>query len=1487
MKKRIVSWCLLVLALAALTFTGYSYSRYVSSHNVTTNLVINIEASEYTLTLDANGGAFADHAAAKNVTVAFKGTYGELPAPSRTGYLFAGWYTQKTAGEEVSSSDTVEITENTTIYAHWTAISYQILFDANGGVGAMDPIHAVYDTAAALPANGFTRTGYRFVGWNTKQDGTGTLYADEASVLNLSATNGAEVTLYAQWELEIYTVDLYSNLMYGLEDISVPVVSDSIEYTISDRAITATAIFDRYTDPKEPDDCYGYTTGRVKLEAGKTYRFTVVCDGTFGYWNANVQVFLVKDGSLDEEHFHLGETDCTFTPKDSGEYWLRMDVNHLDTTHTISHINVAEKIGSIQVTYGSDYSALYTPTREGHDFLHWADSSGMIYTGATEVTRTEDHALFAQWKADQYTIHFNANGGSGTMDSAAIGRGETFTLPENGFTRDGYEFTGWNTEADGSGVTYANQEKVRDLVPTGAVTLYAQWGNKDYQIRFDANGGSGTMAAVSTQYGKTVTLPENSFTRVGYRFIGWNIRADGSGSTYLDQAEVKDLPSADGKAVLYAQWEQMLTYTLVYDANGGTNAPAAQSAYEAKDVSSHEFTITEEIPTYISPSGVAYEFLGWSEDPALTATLQYSADGSTKEDVGLTLKTSAVVEKLGDSTTKTLYAVWGVTYRLSYDAGSGTGVPDSVEKFGRLTGCVFDVDYSVAPLWDEHDFKYWTTNIHYVAGEEQDATVMYPNPSKITISPQYSNVTLYARYYNKGALTVTYQDNVPYLGVAYNMPGDASITADVEKETVPYTINYGATPTVKKSGTGTAYQLLGWSTSPDATEVEYTVGQQVQLSRYNDQTTVLYAVWDVIPIIICMDMGDDTNIQAQATSSDGWTEEGYYWNDNCLSWAPRSSEANPGAIRAQFYLSWINSKNNRTFVGFASNENSSECDVYDRVNHTTGNITGWIGGRNFYLTERLWETKWYDSTRKAWFIPIYAVSDEFVRVTVRMYYNNPASPNSYQDVISSSYNCHVASMFESGSVSAKFIYKNGNNYESDGFHFYPRYLRDGSKYRVVGWAWEPDATVPDGQLIDSNGQTPVYSATGSAYPHLCYDREVSLNYNDTNYAVSTNSYGVTCYTYSAYVIYEEVTDVNTFKVLLDYNNGVDQVPNGGFAVAVTPNDSYTYLNGRTDDLHYDCDFSLCLDSNAYEIVGWSLSRDVLNLDLLQYPVGHEKNRSSAQEAIFVANAPFTVSTSDQYDEEEDFYYKRFYAVYAKTIHFNGNYAGTVSNMPDSVSAYTHYGFEGDIASITVPGNVPTRSEALFLGWATEADGEVVYRPGDSVPVSAAQITLYAVWQKNYDFQLVYDWNDGSGTVFSQLSYSNTVSHMEIEIISSIPARDGYKFLGWADTADATVPMYSYNGQGGTSKTITIIAAVPNKVAAKTLYAVWEPTGSAASVEDDEIVEDPAPEGVDDAVTSSVTEDTEGTAVQSCPDKGLALWTNGNQALPLKRTEEVV
>jgi hypothetical protein len=110
--------------------------------------------------------------------------------------------------------------EDVTLYAKWTAVSYAVTYSANGATGGAVPADGTFTTggsAYAVPGNtgGLTRTGFVFSGWNTAADGSGTAYAASSSY-----STSAGVMLHARWSVATYGVTYAVN---GATAGSVPV----------------------------------------------------------------------------------------------------------------------------------------------------------------------------------------------------------------------------------------------------------------------------------------------------------------------------------------------------------------------------------------------------------------------------------------------------------------------------------------------------------------------------------------------------------------------------------------------------------------------------------------------------------------------------------------------------------------------------------------------------------------------------------------------------------------------------------------------------------------------------------------------------------------------------------------------------------------------------------------------------------------------------------------------------------------------------------------------------------------------------------------------------------------------------------------------------------------------------------------------------------------------------------------------------------------
>ena len=140
--------------------------------------------------------------------------------PTKKGYIFKGWFKDSKFKSKMTSI-AKGTTGNKTVYAKWQTITYKVVYNANSGSGKMSNSTGLkYDKAFTLRANSFKRTGYKFIGWNTKKDASGKSYENKAKVKNLTAKNGATVTLYAQWKRNSYKITY--NLNGGINNSANP-----------------------------------------------------------------------------------------------------------------------------------------------------------------------------------------------------------------------------------------------------------------------------------------------------------------------------------------------------------------------------------------------------------------------------------------------------------------------------------------------------------------------------------------------------------------------------------------------------------------------------------------------------------------------------------------------------------------------------------------------------------------------------------------------------------------------------------------------------------------------------------------------------------------------------------------------------------------------------------------------------------------------------------------------------------------------------------------------------------------------------------------------------------------------------------------------------------------------------------------------------------------------------------------------------------------
>ena len=229
-----------------------------------------------------------------------------------------------------------------------------------------------------------------------------------------------------------------------------------------------------------------------------------------------------------------------------------LGVNWKNENYTLTYDNNGGSgCTSKSMNYGDEYGTLCTPSKRGYTFVGWFDNnyknSPLNYYADTysdlknafgydanrlykhyfeyglkegrrisqyissDIYNTEGNkTIYAGWKGVVYKINYNANGGTGTMESNNAEFGTNVTIKNNGFTRDGYTFAGWTTKSNGTDDGYGwtgwsgtwNYADGQYGIAENKLVLYARWKKNKVYIKLDANGGS---VRSSTTYGSCRT----------------------------------------------------------------------------------------------------------------------------------------------------------------------------------------------------------------------------------------------------------------------------------------------------------------------------------------------------------------------------------------------------------------------------------------------------------------------------------------------------------------------------------------------------------------------------------------------------------------------------------------------------------------------------------------------------------------------------------------------------------------------------------------------------------------------------------------------------------------------------------------------------------------------------------------------------------------------------------------------------------------------
>lgn len=390
----------------------------------------------------------------------------------------------------------------------------------------------------------------------------------------------------------------------------------------------------------------------------------------------------------------------------------------------------------------------------------------------------------------EYTIKFNANGGTGAPEAMLKYYGHDITIPETVPTREGYTFLGWGTYSTD---TTPNYQPGETYTSNSTRNLYAVWQEdtptpSTYSVQYNANGGIGEPATQTKTHDVTLQLSSDQPTREGCTFLGWAKMASATtalyyaGSNYTDNASV----------TLYAVWSYIepspVIFEVSYHANGGTGAPSTQYKAEGESL-----TLSTTKPTR---SG--YTFLGWNPVSSALGPVYYAGDTY--------LSNSSIL----------LYAVWQENiiipqiYTVAYYGNGGTGAPGSQTKTENVTLILSDQ----VPVRSNYRFLGWST----------DASATMPTYMPGSSYTTNANLLLYAVW--------------EYAPVTYSIWYDANGgTGAPSSQTKTYGLDLLLS---QVKPTRDRYNFLGWSTSSVATTATYAPGAVYSTNA----SATLYAVWE-------------------------------------------------------------------------------------------------------------------------------------------------------------------------------------------------------------------------------------------------------------------------------------------------------------------------------------------------------------------------------------------------------------------------------------------------------------------------------------------------------------------------------------------------------------------------------------------------------------------------------------------------------------------
>jgi uncharacterized repeat protein (TIGR02543 family) len=644
----------------------------------------------YTVTYTYNGATGGNASATSSFTVG--SVVISLPTPTKTGFTFAGWYSNVGLTDSVGAAGaSYSPTADITIYAKWTAATFTVIYDYNGATGSNSTASSTYTTGStliSLPTP--TKTGYTFGGWYSNSNLTSLSTVGAGGASYSPTTN---LTVYAKWTAITRSVTYEdTNATSG----SAPTDSGSyvIAGTVIVRANSGSLVRTGYTfagwtvasdgSGSVLNSGQSVTVATADITfypkwSANTYTITFHKNGASGtlaaatdtYTTGDSNITLPGAGTMTKTGYTFGGWATSPSGSSVGSTYNTTQDITLYAIWTIKSITYSYAKGqdsagtslSSQVptfptgsssNYGTSVTLSNSITQEidsivgdagvDHKFFGWSDGSTVYQGGDSFILGDSNPTFTAQW-AKVYAVRYALAGGSfagsdAITDSECGGgsstctNGQVITL-NAAPSRSGYTFDGWQDQS--STLKAADSSTT---ISNTSYLFYAQWKVIEYNMGFNSLGGSNAVANQTKTIGQQLTMP-NPGTKTGYTFGGWS---DGTDIFSVGNAFTV---GASSKSFI-AEWIANV-YTQTYDWQGGiSSTPKTSDNYT---VGSSALVLPTAVGSGYSKDG--YDFAGWSTNPAASADSAVSSITPTADDV--------------------LYAIWDDgNYTLSYDAQGGS-----------------------------------------------------------------------------------------------------------------------------------------------------------------------------------------------------------------------------------------------------------------------------------------------------------------------------------------------------------------------------------------------------------------------------------------------------------------------------------------------------------------------------------------------------------------------------------------------------------------------------------------------------------------------------------------------------------------------------------------------------------------------------------------------------------------------------------------------